>query len=141
MRIKHLILTNFLITLSFFALGQLKDIGIPEIRNFKRQDYRAGSQDWQIDKDSKNFLYFANNYGLLEYDGSHWVLYELPHPSIVRSIKIDKDDRIYIGQQNEFGYMFPDENGLLTYHSLSDKLKEDQKNFDEIWRIHITDIV
>ena len=138
MLIKHLILIVFLLFLSNFGSGQIKDIGIPEIRNFKRQDYQAGTQDWQIEKNSKNFLYFANNNGLLEYDGSHWILYGLPNPSAVRSIKVDSNDRIYIGQQNEFGYMEPNAEGVLTYHSLSEQLPIEQKNFDEIWRIHIT---
>lgn len=138
MLIKHLNLTNILICFSIFAFGQIKDTGIPEIRNFEKQEYKAGTQNWKIERNSRNFLYFANNNGVLEYDGSHWNLYGLPNPSIIRSIKIDQNDRIYIGQQNEFGYMEPDENGLLTYHSLSDQLQESQKNFEEIWRIHLT---
>lgn len=124
--------------MSLLVCGQIKDIGIPEIVNFKKQDYRAGAQNWQIEKNSKNFIYYANNDGLLEYDGSHWQLYGLPDPSVVRSLKIDANDRIYTGQQNEFGYLEPDASGLLSYHSLSEQLGEESQNFDEIWRIHIT---
>ncbi|PTN09014.1 triple tyrosine motif-containing protein [Mangrovibacterium marinum] len=135
---KSHILLVFFSLLSAFTFGQLKNVGIPEIRNFKKQDYQAGTQDWQIEKNSRNFLYFANNEGLLEYDGSHWILYGLPNPSLIRSLKIDDNDRIYTGQQNEFGYMEPNAEGVLSYHSLSDQLSDEQKNFDEIWRIHIT---
>lgn len=138
MHFKHLNLTAFLFFLFSLTFGQVKDIGIPEIRNFGKQQYRAGSQNWQIERNSLNFMYFANNNGLLEFDGSHWELYGLPNPSIIRSIKIDKNDRIYIGQQNEFGYMEPDEKGRLSYHSLSSELPDKQKNFEEVWRIHIT---
>ncbi|WP_372773882.1 triple tyrosine motif-containing protein [Mangrovibacterium sp.] len=140
MHFKHFILTYILFSLCISGHGQIKDIGIPEIHNIKKHNYRAGAQNWQIERNSKNFMYFANNDGLLEFDGSHWQLYGLQNPSVVRSIKMDENDRIYIGQQNEFGYMEPDATGLLTYHSLSDKLEDNQKNFDEVWRIHITNI-
>lgn len=83
-------------------------------------------------------MYFANNEGLLEFDGSHWQLYGLPNRSIIRSIKIDENDRIYIGQQNDFGYMEPDAKGQLKYHSLRDLVPPGDRNFEEIWRIHLT---
>lgn len=138
MHFKQLILTCFLLCLWHFSMAQIKDIGIPEIRNFRKQEYRAGAQNWQIERNSKNLMYFANNNGLLEFDGAHWQLYGLPNPSVVRSIKIDRNDRIYLGQQNEFGYMEPDEKGQLIYHSLSSSLPDKQRNFDEVWRIHLT---
>ena len=133
-------LAGVVILLFVYALsfGQLKDIGIPDIQNFAKQEYQASAQNWQIEKNSKNFMYFANNNGLLEFDGAHWQLYGLPNRSIIRSIKIDANDRIYVGQQNEFGYMEPDSKGKLTYYSLLNLVSPEDRNFEEIWRIHIT---
>ena len=120
------------------ALAQLKDIGIPQIRNYSRHDYHASAQNWDIERNSYNFMYFANNDGLLEFDGSRWKLYTLPNRSTIRSIRIDENDRIYLGQQNDFGYMKPDSTGSLQYHSLLSLVDPDDRNFDEIWRIHLT---
>jgi hypothetical protein len=36
--------------------------------------YGAGNQNWMISQD-ENYVFFANNEGLLEYNGSNWELY------------------------------------------------------------------
>ena len=41
-------------------------------------DYNAGIQNWAIAQDERGVMYFGNNSGLLEFDGSAWRLYELP---------------------------------------------------------------
>ena len=130
----------FILILAFSinVSSEIINIGVPYIHNYPKNEYKAGTQSWQIEKSSKNFMYFANNNGLLEFDGAHWQLYGLPNPSIIRCLKIDSNDRIYIGQQNDFGYFEPDITGQLKYHSLLDLLPADERNFEEIWKIHLT---
>jgi len=118
--------------------AEIINIGVPYIHNYPKNEYKAGTQSWQIEKNSKNFMYFANNNGLLEFDGAHWQLYGLPNPSILRCLKIDSNDRIYVGQQNDFGYFEPDMTGRLKYHSLLDLVPMNERNFEEIWKIHLT---
>ena len=132
------ILLLVFICLYSLSSGQLKDIGIPDIQNFTKREYQASAQNWQIEKNSRNFMYFANNDGLLEFDGAHWQLYGLPNRSIVRTVKIDENGRIYVGQQNDFGYMEPDSTGRLQYHSLLKLVSPGERNFEEVWRIHLT---
>lgn len=60
-------------------------------------DYNAGIQNWAIAQDERGVMYFGNNSGLLEFDGSAWRLYELPTKGIVRAIYISEDGRIYVG--------------------------------------------
>ncbi|MGQ8337387.1 triple tyrosine motif-containing protein [Sunxiuqinia sp. A32] len=138
----HIVRKNIILVISLlvsgFSFAQLKNVGVPDIQNFTKKEYEASTQNWQIEKNSKNFMYFANNSGLLEYDGAQWHLYSLPNQSIIRSIKVDENDRIYIGQQNDFGYMEADDKGELQYHSLKDLVPAEDRNFEEIWRIHIT---
>lgn len=82
-------------------------------------------------------MYFANNDGLLEYDGVKWVIYPIHNQTNVRSVKYDSDnDVIYAGAFNEFGYYKLHENGQLQYHSLTDKIAPENKKFNEIWNIH-----
>lgn len=117
------------------ALAEIKDIGTPFIRNFSKHEYHAGTQNWAIAQDQKGFMYFANNEGLLIFDGVQWELYRMPNLSMVRSIYIDDKGEIYIGAYNEIGKMVPDENGKLVYHSLKDKIPPEFRNFDDVWNI------
>lgn len=125
--------------LSYVVTGQIKDVGVPAIKHFSKHEYQGSMQNWQIATNANNWMYFANNDGLLEFDGNHWQLYGLPNRSIIRSVKIAENGRIYVGQQNDFGFMEPNLKGELKYHSLLDLIPADDRNFEEIWRIHITD--
>ena len=66
-------------------------IGIPHIRNFSNRDYNAGTQNWDIRQDKTGIMYFANNDGLLTYDGTNWKTFPLPKRTNVRSLEIDGD--------------------------------------------------
>lgn len=127
---------NLVITAGINA--QVKSAGTPFIQNYSRLDYRAGQQNWMIDQAADGRMYFANNDGLLEFDGSNWNLIPLPKGIIVRSVYISKDGKIYVGGFNEFGFFEPDSAGRLVYHSLIGLLNPEDRNFDEIWRIHNT---
>ncbi|MGQ7869759.1 triple tyrosine motif-containing protein [Sunxiuqinia sp. sy24] len=126
------------LTISSLSYAQLKDIGVPDIQHFQKQEYKGSAQNWDIASSSSNFMYFANNDGVLEFDGNHWQLYGLPNRSIVRSLKVDESGRIYVGQQNDFGYMEPGPDGKLEYYSLLDQVPIQERNFEEVWRIHLT---
>src|SRR4051794_4462058 len=89
-------------------------IGIPDIINYPTEAYNAGTQNWDIVQGDNDFIYFANNEGLLRFDGTNWKLYPLPNKSILRSIAIAKDRKIYVGGQNEIGYFLPDNYGRLV---------------------------
>ena len=114
------------------AAGQTY-IGLREIRNYEKQDYNAGAQNWDIRQDAQGRIYFANNEGLLTFDGTYWKLYPLPNKTIVRSIEFGKDNRIYIGGQDEIGYFSPDANGRLVYTSLISLVPEADRSFADIW--------
>ena len=75
----------FFFSLIFIDLSfsQIKNIGIPFIRNFPKREYKAGTQNWGISQDQKGFMYFANNDGLLVFNGVTWHLYKMPNSSIV----------------------------------------------------------
>lgn len=127
-----------LIFIQSLGYAQVKNIGIPDIKNYKRSEYKGGTQNWSIDQDKNGYIYFANNSGLIQFDGLNWHKYSLPNKSEIRSVKIDQSGRIYIGGNNEFGYFQTNEKGVLEYHSLSTSLsKKDKQNINLIWRIHI----
>ncbi|MBS4066944.1 MAG: hypothetical protein KGZ74_20445 [Chitinophagaceae bacterium] len=126
------ILLLFCLPLSI--LGQ-NTIGLPEVLNYTRQDYKGGLQNWDIKQDRNGIIYIANNEGLLSFDGQYWNLYPLPNKTIVRSVAIGPDNHIYAGGQDELGYFIPALNGQLQFRSLTHLLKPNEKLFGDIWDI------
>ncbi|WP_245945997.1 helix-turn-helix and ligand-binding sensor domain-containing protein [Flavobacterium magnum] len=118
--------------------AQVKSVGLPELRNFKKGEYKGGTQNWAIDEDRNGNLYFANNNGLLQFDGTTWRKFTMPNQSLIRTIKIASDGKVYVGGYNEFGYFMPNETGKLTYHSVS-RLVDRKKIplIDFIWKLHV----
>ncbi|WP_153795936.1 ligand-binding sensor domain-containing protein [Foetidibacter luteolus] len=110
-------------------------IGLPEIVNYPKQVFKAGTQNWDACQDANGLLYFANNEGLLSFDGTHWRLYPLPNKTIVRSLALGQDNRIYVGGQDELGYFLPDNNGQLAYHSLTALIPDNYRSFSDVWDI------
>ncbi len=108
---------------------------IPLIKSYSTDDYDGGIQNWDFSQDERGYLYVANNFGLLEFDGSTWNNYEVDNNTRVRSVFADIDGRIYIGGQNQFGYFKSEENGVLRFHSLYDSLPQEDRNLEDIWRI------
>ena len=110
--------------------------GLPFIQTFGTSDYQAGIQNWDIAQNKRGFLYFANNFGLLEYDGHHWKVFGVKAGSKVRCLSIGQDGRIFVGSQGEFGVFSPSPSGEWTYSSLAESLPQKDRNFDEVWRIY-----
>lgn len=117
-----------------FIYGQ-NTIGLPDVINFSRQKYNGGIQNWDIKQDKNGIIYIANNEGLLSFDGKNWALYPLPNKTIVRSVEIGFDNRVYVGGQDEFGFFTPATNGKLEYHSLTSLLLQKDKSFGDVWDI------
>lgn len=134
--LKKIVIAIFLVlNFSCVAFSEIKDIGTPFIRNFSKHDYRAGTQNWAVSQDKKGYMYFANNEGLLVFDGIQWQLYEMPNSSMVRSIFIDDNGEIYVGAYNDFGKMVPDSNGKMIFQSLRNNIQPKYRNFDDVWNI------
>jgi ligand-binding sensor domain-containing protein len=110
-------------------------IGLPDVTNFYKQSYNGGLQNWDIKQDNNGIIYVANNEGLLSFDGKNWNLYPLPNKTIVRSIEIGFDNRIYVGGQDELGYFSPSVNGQLQFHSLIELIPLKDRAFGDVWDI------
>lgn len=115
--------------------AQSTNLGQPPVRNFSRKIYRAGTQNWDAAQDARGVLYWANNEGLLEYDGTTWRRYPVRNGTIVRSLAIAPDGRIFVGAQSEIGYFYPDATGRLAYHSLTALVPPAYRSFEDVWDI------
>ena len=124
-----------LLTLIFISVSSPGQEFTPIVTQFTKKDYNASNQNWSVGQAANGVLYFGNNQGLLEFDGSLWKTYKMPGNKTVRSLMVDNDNRIYTGSFEEFGYFEKDGKGQLSYTSLSAKLKKYPMQNDEIWTI------
>ena len=107
---------------------------IPVITNYSSTVYNGGLQNWSVTQGDNGEIYIGNNNGVLVYDGYTWHKWAMPGNAIVRSVFYDHG-RLYVGSQEEFGYMTRNKMGEMTYHSLWKQLRGYQPHNDEIWKI------
>ena len=107
---------------------------ISPIQNYTPKTYGAENQNWGISQGLQKQLYFANNEGLLEFNGAYWQLYKAPNNSIMRSVKVI-DSLVFTGCHMEFGFWKKDAFGKLNYTSISNKLKTPMLEDEEFWGI------
>ncbi|WP_047549604.1 triple tyrosine motif-containing protein [Psychroserpens sp. Hel_I_66] len=124
-----------LLSIIFLFLGlQTHAQELPPIEKFSSADYNGDNQNWMISQAENEFIYVANNKGLLEYNGSVWTSYVSPNNSVMRAVNVI-DDKIYTGCYEEFGYWQKNKLGRLDYMSLLPKLKDKEFKDDQIWNI------
>ena len=122
----------FLGLFAWLCLSGQNTIGIPRIQNFSKLEYKGGSQVWSITQDAQGRMYFANDEGLLTYDGTYWRIHPLPNKTNLRSVAIDQSGRVFVGGQGELGYFLADKAGQFVYTSLIPLLPKEQRNFADI---------
>jgi len=110
-------------------------IGIPDIVNYPKSIYNAGTSNWDIAQDKNGIVYFANNEGLLSFDGTYWRLYPLPNKTNVRSLEITDDGKIYVGGQDELGFFSAGKAGTLVYTSLKNLIPVSDRSFTDVWEV------
>lgn len=111
---------------------QAQMLGTPFVDAYSKADYGFGTQNWDIEQAENRILYFANNDGLLEFDGAHWQLFPLPNRTVLRSINI-QEETIYAGGQNEFGRFRPHPQSKWRFESLTQFIPEVHRDFEDVW--------
>jgi DNA-binding CsgD family transcriptional regulator len=103
------------------------------INSYTKQNYQAENQNWSITEDNKGYVYAANNIGLLEFDGIDWSFFPSPNGTVIRSVAVDKQNRIFTSGYRELGYWERDSLGTLNYHSLNAKAQSYFNPNEEFW--------
>jgi len=133
---KYLIIILYIYSFTICNLSVIAQeikFGLPEIEYFNRQQYSGATQNWKISQSCHDLMYFANNDGLLEYDGVSWRLHKNMKASVVRSVNCI-GPKIYVGAHDEFGYFEYDSLNQFKYNSLSND--ERLKQNGDYWSIH-----
>ena len=119
MRYLHILTPVLVFTVLFVRPVSAQPGNSFSVRNFSKQDYRAENQNWSVTEDNNGFIYAANNIGLLEFDGTDWTFYPSPNGTVIRSVAVDRNNRVFTGGYREIGYWERDSIGNLGYHSLN----------------------
>ena len=127
MRIAYFVL----ISLSYLNLTAQEH---PPLMAYTPDIYGAQNQNWGISQTTDQTMYFANNSGLLEYDGVNWSLYPVPDSSIVRSVKAVGND-VYSGSYMDFGVWKKNNKNVLEYTSLVQKTGIELTDDEQFWKI------
>jgi signal transduction histidine kinase/CheY-like chemotaxis protein/ligand-binding sensor domain-containing protein len=106
--------------------------GMPFIRNYSPKEYKAHVQNWAITQDSQGRMFFGNGDGVLVFDNEQWRLTPLPNYDHARSLGFSSDSTLYVGGNNELGYLQENIYGEYKYISLLNRLPEDERTFDRV---------
>ncbi|MFT5618499.1 MAG: serine phosphatase RsbU (regulator of sigma subunit), partial [Arenicella sp.] len=112
-----------------------EEMGIPFLKNYSATTYKLHTQNWAATQDKRGVMYFANTYGILEYDGVNWNVIKVPNKSTVRSLAVGENGEVFVGATGEMGYLKPDSLGRMKYHSLMSLLDSSNNDFGEIWTV------
>lgn len=114
-----------------------QDIGRYPVVNYSHREYSGHSQSWSIVQDKKGLIYIANNVGVIEFDGSDWRHISI-NGALPRCLDIDGNGRVWVGAQDEFGYLSADSSNNLKFYSLTHYLPETYKPFGLIRQVYST---
>lgn len=114
------------------------EAGMPLVESYTPEDYNADSQSWMAMQDDEQVLHIANTRGVLSFDGARWSLTPVANRSIVRGLAQGADGRIYVGAQDELGYLAPTDSGR-QYVSLRDRIEDGPDDLGNIWNVEAVD--
>ena len=122
-----------LVALLFIVCILKAQEGSSLLTNFKESN-EIENQNWAICQDDNNVMLFANRLGILTFDGKDWN--SILVPTIPYSLKYNPGEkRVYVGGDNNYGYLARDEKGIYKYFSTSG----DSASLGLISRIIFTD--
>ncbi len=130
-------LFKLLLTLSFllfYGIISSQNLVSPFIKVFPKEAYGYGTQNWEILQSTDGLMLFANNDGLVTFNGYEWDLYPLSNRTILRAI-LENDGKVYAGGQNELGYYQRDLVNNWKFTSLKAKIPLEHQDFEDVWNI------
>jgi serine phosphatase RsbU (regulator of sigma subunit) len=130
-RLTVLILLN---TILFSLSAQIDKYGTPVSKSYSMKVTQAAEQNWAITKDKFGVLWLGGEDNFVNrYDGSKWtkILLDQNNPTIVRALAADENGIIYVGGNNQFGYIEPDSSGSRIYKSLKNRFTSARDITDE----------
>lgn len=105
------------------------------VKTYDAASYRATAFNYSAIENDLGVVFFANESGVLQFDGSKWRLITLEKFSSANALLLD-ENRIYVGGRNEFGYLEKDSLGFYEYKSLRQLLElREGELLTDIWQV------
>ena len=138
-RVTALAAAGFLCTIASNAqTDRGSEVGAPLIEYFDTGNIGSlQSQIMSVGMDARGLMYFGNQAGLVEYDGTSWRVIQLPLEAPVFSMDRGIDGRLYLGGFGYFGCLDTDAQGKLAVRVLSDSLAPDMRDFSRVDETHV----
>lgn len=114
------------------ATGREFERGYPLIEVQPESRHGAGSQLFSVAQDPAGMLYVGALAGVGVYDGAWWNTIPLPNDSAVFAVAGGNGPEVAVGGIDEFGWVAPDPNGTVVYHSLLEHLPKDRRTLGDI---------
>jgi len=115
-----------------------RERGYPLIQTYEPGLPEASTQSFDVTRDPRGVLYFANDRGVLVYDGAWWQRIEVGKQIAAFRVESDRDGRVAVGGVDEIGYLSPDGHGTLRYVSLLGLLPPQQRSLGQVLSIQAT---
>lgn len=125
----------------FISISCLAAQETPRTINFTKDQYQAYNQNWAVSQSPNRLLFFGNNAGLLQFDGSSWRTAPLPNRQTIRAVACDQNGNVFTGGYEEIGVWQRKDGYQIEYHSLNPLLKDTPPENEEIWHILIKDSI
>ncbi|HEX6640555.1 MAG TPA: hypothetical protein VF215_05550, partial [Thermoanaerobaculia bacterium] len=90
--------------------------GAPLITVLRQEQHTGGTQTFEVTRDARGRLYFANGDGILIHDGAWWTRVELPSSAF--SVAADAKGRVGLTLLDDLGVLARGPAGTLAYQSL-----------------------
>jgi diguanylate cyclase (GGDEF)-like protein len=121
----------------------VRESGRFAITNLRARDLealgaKAGPQNFAVTEDARGILYFANNLGVVEFDGRAARLIPLPHRAMPLSLDRDARGRVWVGAVGDLGYLDADPVGNLRFVSILDRVPAAERSFGDVWQTSVT---
>lgn len=131
MDIKKLIILFLTLLAPVVSFGQ----GQLFVRNFLPTDYPGKNQNWSVKVDNNNIVWFANQDGILSFNGNQWQIIHTNQQNTIRSISFNHKGELYAGAIGDIGRLEKDSIGKHVYVSLKNKLPQEIE-FTDVWSTH-----
>ncbi len=112
--------------------------GYPLIQTYEPSLPEASTENFDVTRDPRGVLYFANDKGVLVYDGAWWQRIEVGKGRAAFQVASDLNGRVAVGGINELGYLSPDGHGTLRYVSLLGLLPPGQRDLGQVLTLQAT---
>ncbi len=129
------LLPGLILVLGTLLPAQEQGLGAPVITNYETEQFKAFSQNWAALQDRRGIMYFANNAGILEFDGQHWERIPVPGNTTVRDLALGPDGTVYYGSVDDFGYLASSATGKVSAVSLGGAIPRDARAFNDVWQV------